>query len=145
MKRFCKIVAIGLVIIMSFSSTIMTYARELTTDDKVNYLVYQGFPIEFFENKENSEIENIYSTLYGQDIRYMGSETVIMSELRDNFGVSPLGIIPSEDMKLTITKVSSVTYDSSKKLDKIKEVYIYMWIMFGHLENLFGSGMMVLQ
>ena len=126
MKLFRKTFSVVLAIAMLFSVPTLADAGEFTREEKLDYLVSSGIPLAFFENKEDAEIDNIVASLYGKDIRYMGSETVSMSETVDFSGVSPAGVIPESDMKLIISKVSEVVYDSNKDMYRIKEIYVYV-------------------
>lgn len=126
MKLFRKTFSVVLAIAMLFSVPTLADAGEFTREEKLDYLVSSGIPLAFFENKEDAEIDNIFASLYGKDIRYMGSETVSMSETVDFSGVSPAGVIPESDMKLIISKVSEVVYDSNKDMYRIKEIYVYV-------------------
>ena len=73
----------------------------------MNILNRWGFPTSFFDNKEATDIDRIYDSLYGESIVYMGSETVFLSEIIDSESL-PIGEIPEADMELTISKATVV-------------------------------------
>lgn len=70
-----------LAFIMIISCTIAASAHEITVQDMVDYLVDQGLPESFVANRTEEEISEIYSTMYGQDIVFLGTETVTMTEI----------------------------------------------------------------
>lgn len=95
----------------------------------MNILNRWGFPTSFFDNKEATDIDRIYDSLYGESIVYMGSETVFLSEIIDSESL-PIGEIPEADMELTISKATVVVNDSKLKKTVVKEVKIfvdYVW------------------
>ena len=121
-----KILSICLAIFMLVPCAITVSAHEITIQDKIEYLVDQGLPEAFVTNRTNEEINEMYSTMYGQNIVYMGTETVTMTEGTSEGEATTYGAIPEEDMTFSITKIANVSYDTTLKLDKVNEVYIYV-------------------
>ncbi len=100
-------------------------ASEITVEQMRAYLLEIGFPTNFINYKEDIEIAEMYSQMYGKTIRYIGTETVSMTEIVDS-NIMPLGVIPEEDMILTITTVAHLEYISPNEMNRIKEIYVYV-------------------
>lgn len=123
MKKF---LAICLALTLLFSCTLAVSASEITAEDMTTYLIEQGIPQSFLETKEPEEISEIYNQLYGQNIRFLGTETISMTKNLDTGDVSTCGTIPEEDMTFSITTVANVNYIPSLGLDKVNMVYVYV-------------------
>lgn len=136
-----KIISLCLIIVIALSCTVFADASSVLTEDMLDYLVSCGFPEDYFIGFEESDIQEMYSTLYGQNIVYLGTETVSMREtynqsssaqintdtIGDNGGEASInGVISSSDMTFTITTIANTTYDANKKLDKVNMIYVYV-------------------
>lgn len=121
MKRILSLfIAIAVFVVLNFTAT----AEALTVEDKIDYLISQGFPEDFLENNEVSAIDDIYNTFYGKDFQFLGTETVDMSESYSLFGASPLDTIPESAMRLKISSVQTIEYENGKGV--IQEVVLYV-------------------
>ncbi len=115
-------------------------AKVLSKEDMVAYLLYCGFPEESLDCMDLKSVKELYNSLSGKRIVPLGTETKTLSELspseaelvgalalkEDSCKSNTRGVIPSSDMTFTITKIANTTYDSRKRLDKIKEIYVYV-------------------
>ena len=100
---------------------------EITTEDKKEYLISQGIPEDFLNDKETQDIDDIYASYYGKTVEYFGTETVSLTETADPSDISLLGVIPSDDMMLKITHV--YVYDASSTSSsyfRIFETVVYV-------------------
>lgn len=127
-----KIFSICLALIMIISCTTSASAHETTVQDMVDYLVDQGLPESFLANRTEAEISEIYSTMYGWDIAFLGTETVTMAEITPSVDESASdtasiqGAIPEADMTLSITKVAKISHIPTLQLNMVNEVYVYV-------------------
>lgn len=64
--------------------------------------------------------------LYGEDIEFLGTETVGMTETVSPSGVSTYGVIPESDMLLTINGVHSLERDITTGRNKIKKMFVFV-------------------
>jgi len=51
------------------------YAEEVTSIDKVEYLVSQGIPEDLIRNAPTKQIDDMYASFFGKSIEYLGTET----------------------------------------------------------------------
>ena len=127
-----RIVSLLLAFAMALSLTLGVSAREVSIKDMVNYLVDSGLPESFVTNRTDEEIVKMYFAMYDQDIVFLGTETVTMTEyLPSTESLSTgteatRGVIPESDMTFSITKIANVSYDSTLHLDRINEMYVYV-------------------
>ena len=96
----------------------------MTVYDKLNFLISQGIPEEFLEGKDVSAINEIYNMFFGENVQFLGTETVKMSETFSTLGVSPQAI-PESDMLLKISQFQTVSFDVNNR-QVIKSVMIYI-------------------
>lgn len=99
---------------------------EITTEDKIEYLISQGIPEDFLNDKETQDIDDIYASFYGKTIEYLGTETVSLTETANPSDISLLGVIPSDDMMLKITTFNSYISNPSSSKTEIYEVQVYI-------------------
>lgn len=121
MKRILSLfITLAIFVVLNFTAT----AEALTVEDKIDYLISQGIPEDFLENKEASAIDDIYNTFYGKDFQFLGTETIEMSETYPLPGISPLDNIPESAMRLKISSAQTVKYENGKGV--IQEVIVYI-------------------
>lgn len=121
-----KITTFFLMFVLIISCSVMVSAEEITIDEKIEYLISQGIPKDFLENKEDSDINEMYNMFYGEMIEFLGTETVKMTETAYPSEISTLGTIPESDMLLKISKVQVIELDKAVNKYKVKEVVVYI-------------------
>lgn len=127
-NKMKKLISIFLTIILAFSCITNASAEtsEITTQDKLEQLIAQGIPETFFENKEDSDISELYDMLAGKTFRFLGTEEIELSETTDNKSVSTYGIILESDMLLSISKVEIVHRDTATNKFIVDSVLVYV-------------------
>lgn len=121
-----KLISISLLLVILLSSVFISYADEVTVEDQRQYLLDQGLPAGLIDFREDAEIYEMYSAMVDRSVKYLGTELISMTENLEMGDIVPFGIIPEEDMTLAITTVADTTYDSTRKLDKVNKLYVYI-------------------
>lgn len=121
-----KIVSILLLWVVLLSSVFVSYADDVTVEDKRQYLVDLGLPVGLIAFREDVEISEMYSAMVDRTVKYLGTEFISMTENYEMSDIVPYGTIPGEDMTLAISTVADTTYDSTCKLDKVNKIYVYI-------------------
>lgn len=93
-----KIIAVALMLALSLTMCISVSAEEVTSIDKVAYLISQGIPEDLIMHISTDEIDIMYNSYYGRSIEFLGQETTTM---HDTSSAMVYGTIPSSDMKFS--------------------------------------------
>lgn len=121
-----RILSICIAFVLILTTTVTAFSAGITLEEKIRYLADNGFPYDFLESQEESAINDIYHSLYGKQVLFLGTETVSMSESSPEGDVSQLGIIPEDEMTLTISRAVSFTPDTTVGNYKLSAVHIYI-------------------
>jgi len=129
MKKKFFVYLLTLALLASCPNTVC--AEDISVEEMEEYLIDNGIPYDYLNDKDDAYITRMYDKLYGIDFIYHGSETVTMS-VSDPSGNQVYGTIPEDELEFTITRISNVSYDSSAGMNRVNEVYVdveYSWIV----------------
>lgn len=129
-----KLLAFVLVLALSMLSTISASALStstvINTQEKIEYLISQGISEDFLEGRDAQQIDELYRSLYGETINFLGTTTSSLSETIFSPETSMLGAIPESDMLLKLTACEVVRDYGDGSRNKITMVFVivdYEW------------------
>lgn len=121
-----KIISVVLMLALSLTMCISGYAEEVTsevtTSDKIEYLVSQGIPADLVKNAPTEDIDDMYTTFYGKSVEYLGTETVTMQE---TLPFTTYGTISSSDLIFGVSRMAVKNDKLAQKTDPIDFLYVY--------------------
>lgn len=123
---------------LSMTMCISGYAEgitsEVTTIDKVEYLLSLGIPGDLISKSPKTEIDDMYASFFEKSVEYLGTETTTMS-LEDDLGsIEVYGNIPSADMRFSISRFAVKNDKYATKNDPIDylEIMVFYEWFDGH-------------
>lgn len=124
-----KIITIILASAIIISCAAVTFADNISANDKIEQLIENGFPKSFFKNKDVFQIDKIYDFFSTSGSVRVEESTAGLSENLYPSKPYPLGEIPQGQMTLRINTILDLDKNNNNQIKRVVINIDYEWVM----------------